>query len=292
MDNMTAKVSCFARAYHHKQNTTHIFDDSVAAAILMDDYDEIAMNMTAGVNFFMPDFKGTKEEGLRLIVDKQLSPSVLARSAYCEGKLLREKEKDCKQYIVFAAGYDTFALRNTDDARKVFELDLPELLEDKKARIQKAGLQEKAIYVPCNLAKDTWKAQLTNAGFHKNRKAFGSLLGISYYLTKEEFNHLLSHISEMLTEGSTLCFDYPFDEESYETKTNRALASGAGEQMKALYSKQEIQCLLEKCGFTLEEHLSHDEMTAAYFAKYNEANPNHPMEAPAGVHYVFARKHI
>lgn len=208
MDNMTAKVSCFARAYHHKQNTIHIFDDSVAAAILMDDYDEIAMNMTAGVNFFMPDFKGTKEEGLRLIVDKQLSPSVLARSAYCEGKLLREKEKDCK------------------------------------------------------------------------------------HLTKEEFNQLLSHISEMLTEGSTLCFDYPFDEESHETKTNRALASCAGEQMKALYSKQEIQFLLEKCGFTMEEHLSHDEMTAAYFAKYNEANPNHPMEAPAGVHYVFARKHI
>ncbi len=28
MDNMTAKVSCFARAYHHKNNNIHIFDDS------------------------------------------------------------------------------------------------------------------------------------------------------------------------------------------------------------------------------------------------------------------------
>lgn len=27
MDNMTAKVSCFARAYHHKNNSVHIFDE-------------------------------------------------------------------------------------------------------------------------------------------------------------------------------------------------------------------------------------------------------------------------
>ena len=37
MDNMTAKVSCFARAYHHKNNSVHIFDDGVAEAILEKD---------------------------------------------------------------------------------------------------------------------------------------------------------------------------------------------------------------------------------------------------------------
>lgn len=30
MENMTAKVSCFARAYHHKNNRKHIFDDTMA----------------------------------------------------------------------------------------------------------------------------------------------------------------------------------------------------------------------------------------------------------------------
>ena len=34
MDNMTAKVSCFSRAYHHKNNGTHIFDDNVAEILL------------------------------------------------------------------------------------------------------------------------------------------------------------------------------------------------------------------------------------------------------------------
>lgn len=30
MDHMTAKVSCFARAYHHKNNQVCIFDDPMA----------------------------------------------------------------------------------------------------------------------------------------------------------------------------------------------------------------------------------------------------------------------
>ncbi len=70
MDHMTAKVSCFARAYHHKNNAQHIFDDGMAETLLGKDYDAIAQNMTEGVNFFIPDFNGTKEEGLRLIVDR------------------------------------------------------------------------------------------------------------------------------------------------------------------------------------------------------------------------------
>jgi hypothetical protein len=38
MDNTTAKVSCFARAYHFENNKTHIFADSMAARLLGDDY--------------------------------------------------------------------------------------------------------------------------------------------------------------------------------------------------------------------------------------------------------------
>ena len=102
MDNATAKVSCFARAYHFENNNTHIFADSMAARLLGDDFDHIAESMMQGIVFFLPGFEGTKEEGLRLIVDKQLSPSVLGRSAYCERKLLDEIATGCSQYLIFA----------------------------------------------------------------------------------------------------------------------------------------------------------------------------------------------
>ncbi len=290
MENMTAKVSCFSRAYHHKNNRTHIFNDDVAEVLLGEDYAKIAENMTNGIKFFFPDFEGTKEEGLRLIVDKQLSPSVLGRSAYCESKLADEKNSGCRQYVIFASGYDTFSMRNTDDSLSVYELDLPEMISDKLERTEKSKVRSRAIYVPCNLAEAGWKDKLVETGYRKSKKTFGSLLGISYYLSRQEFKKLLTDINEIMAEGSVICFDYPSVDESNETKTNQMLASGAGEQMKALYSYAEIQSLLQECGFELSDHLDDREITKQYFSEYNRYNPEHPMQAPPGVAYVTAIK--
>lgn len=102
-------------------------------------------------------FAGTPEAGLRRIVDGQLAPSVLARSALCERAL---EAAGCRQYVLFAAGYDTFAIWNPDTPLAVFELDLPELLRDKRQRIARAGLRSCAVDVPCDLAAPAGVAYL------------------------------------------------------------------------------------------------------------------------------------
>ena len=129
---------------------------------------------------------------------------------------------------------------------------------------------------------------LTASGFQRDQKSFGSLLGISYYLSGDEFRSLLATWSGMTCEGSAICFDYQSREDSLETATNQALAQGAGEQMKAQYDAQKMEALLEECGFLVYEHLDHTEMTNQYFSDYNQRNPEHSMEAPAGVCYVLA----
>ncbi len=48
MENLTAKISCFARAYHYKTNERPIFGDSAAAALLDRDYDAIAAHIARG----------------------------------------------------------------------------------------------------------------------------------------------------------------------------------------------------------------------------------------------------
>ena len=95
-------------------------------------------------------------------------------------------------------------------------------------------------------------------------------------------------IAEHMAAGSMICFDYPSVDESKETRTNQTLASGAGEQMKALYSRKEMEALLQRCGFAVMEHLDDREMTDRYFEEYNQNNPMHPMKAPKGVGYVLA----
>ncbi len=290
MDNMTAMVSCFARAYHYKNNSIHIFTDDIAEKLLGEDYNQIAKSMSDGIDFFCPGFEGTREEGLRLILDRQLSPSVLGRSVFCESKLAYAIANGCKQYLVFAAGYDTYALRNKDSATKVYELDYPELLKDKAERIKKANLKASAVNVPCDLADPEWKNELLTFGYDKDKKAFGSLLGISYYLKKVDFEQLVMSISEIMSEGSAICFDYPSVDESAETRKTQMLASEAGEQMKAVYSYKEIGMILDKHGFKIEEHLDENDMTYRYFREYNQANPMHQMNAPVGVGYVYAVK--
>ena len=65
MDNMTALVSAFARAYHYRNNHTWVFADPVAEKMLTDEeYTAISQNMSQGISFFAPEFRGTQEEAL------------------------------------------------------------------------------------------------------------------------------------------------------------------------------------------------------------------------------------
>lgn len=290
MDHMTAKVSGFARAYHYKNNNVHIFTDNIAEKLLGDDYNQIAKSLSDGIDFFCPGFEGTSEDGLRFILDRQLSPSVLGRSAFCEDKLADAIVDGCKQYLVFAAGYDTYALRREDESITVFELDYSQMLNDKTERIRKAQLITSAVDVPCDLADATWKEKLLAAGYGKEQKAFGSLLGISYYLEKADFEDLLCGVSEIMAIGSAICFDYPSVDESAETSKTQMLATAAGEQMKARYSYEELDKPLQKYGFALIEHLNAEKMTDRYFKEYNQANPRYKMQSPIGIGYVYAVK--
>ena len=290
MDHMTAKVSCFARAYHYKNNNVHIFTDDIAEKLLGDDYNQIAKSLSDGIDFFCPGFEGTREDGLQLILDRQLSPSVLGRSELCEDKLADAIEDGCKQYLVFAAGYDTYAIRNEDKAIKVYEIDYPQMLSNKAERISKAHLMTSAVSIPCDLADVAWREKLLTAGYEKKQKTFGSLLGISYYLEKTDFEQLIYGVSEIMAIDSAICFDYPAVDESIETRKNQMLAAAAGEHMKARYSYEEMDKLLQKYGFVQIEHLNAEEMTDRYFKKYNQANPRYKMQSPIGIGYVYAVK--
>lgn len=290
MEHITAKVSCFARAYHLKNNKTCVFCDDAAETLLGNDYRVIADNLKQGASFFLPDFSGSSDDALRLITERQLAPSVLARSAFCENALENEISLGTKQYVIFASGFDTWGIRNSKRPISVFELDLPEMIKDKNSRIASANCISSSVFVPCNLSDTAWIYALEQSGLDKKSKVFGSLLGISYYLDSAEFSSLLKNISRIFTEGSALCFDYPMKNGGKETQINSKLASGAGEPMKSEYTYGEIEKLLSDTGFLIYEHLDSKEATDRFFTKYNASNPKHPMYAPEGVGYCLAVK--
>ena len=293
MDNMTALVSAFARAYHYINNDTWVFADPYAEKMLADEENaSISQNMSQGISFFAPEFRGTPEEALRYIVDHQLAPSVLARCAFCERAIDNAVKIGCEQVVLYACGYDTFSLRNQRKGLKIYELDRLEMVRDKQHRINQTGLEPSCPveYIGCDLSLPSWNEALIHRGFDSGKPSFGSLLGISYYLSKEEWGHLIGMISSFACEGASICFDYPLAEDGAESRRNRELAAAAGEPMKAQYSYDEMEALLSKAGFLIYEHMNAAEATETFFREYNHKNVEHSMTAPEGVGYCLAVK--
>lgn len=299
--SMTALVSAFARWYHAEENQIKVFDDFLAGKMLTDEEKQrISGSMSAGIAFFNPAFSGTESEALRWIVDTQLSPSPLGRAAFAEKALQAAVCAGATQYLLIAAGYDTFACRRPAWASKlrIFELDHPKMSEDKRKRLER--LPEIApgdvTYIPIDLTSESLSDKLAACDAYDNcNRSFCSLLGISYYLSKEDFTKLMHSIAELVSPGSIIAFDYP-DEYAYteqageRAKKQAMMASAAKEAMLASYAYGEIRRLLGDCGFLVCEHLTPTEITDRYFAAYNKANPDHLLAAFDNTNYCLAAR--
>ena len=286
--NMTALVSAFARLYHIKNSNIKIYNDMYAEKIITEDeYNEISTNMKNGISFFNPNYKGT--DPLKLIVNNNLAPSVLARSIFNEYHLFNEINLGLKQYIILASGYDTSAFK-VKNKLKIFELDKKEMIEDKLNRVNNAKLDTTNItYIKTDFNND-WINDLTINNYNLNEKTFCSMLGISYYLDKETFKNTIKQLSNIIPKGSTILFDYPNTFETKKEKLNQQLAKGANEEMKSVYSYKDIENIAEDSNMLIYEHLNHNDIDNTYFYDYNTLNPNDKIIAPIGISYVMLVK--
>ncbi len=297
--SITSLVSAFGRAYHSEFDNPKIFHDYVAKEFISQkERNDIEMNMVQGIHFFNTDiaqqFQDNPQEILKWITQVQLSPTPLARAAYCERVLLHEITLGTKQYVILGAGLDTFSFRHRELENKieVFEVDHPSTQKFKKERIKEAELEvpNHLHFVSMDFTKGFSYEQLQNEGF-ENKKTFFSLLGVSYYLTKEELSSLIECLFEMVPEGSSIVFDYP-DENLFTEKglSNRVenmvkMAAIGGEPMKSCFSYAEMEALLEKAGLLIYEHLSPKDINTFYFEGRNDY-----LKAFETVHYVHAVK--
>lgn len=297
--SVTSLVSAFGRAYHSEFDNPKIFDDYIAKEFISPkERINIETNMVQGIHFFNTDiaeqFQDNPKEILKWITQVQLSPTPLARAAYCERVLLHEIALGAKQYVILGAGLDTFSFRHRELANKIeiFEIDHPSTQRFKKERIKEAEFEipNNLHFVSMDFTKGFSNEQLRNEAF-ENKKTFFSLLGVTYYLTKEELSSLIECLFEMVPAGSSIVFDYP-DENLFTEKglSNRVenmvkMAAVGGEPMKSCFSYAEMEALLEKAGLLIYEHLSPKDINKLYFEGRSDY-----LEAFETVHYVHAVK--
>jgi len=293
--SITALMSSFGRAFHAENEEHPVFVDDLAKNLMTEEeYTAVQNYILGGAQFFEPDIDFSKvepKEVVRRIVNVHIAPSPLCRQAYTEQALKIALLTGTKQYVILGAGMDTFAFRN--DKYKVFEVDHPLTQKDKIERIKRAGwlVPENLSFVPVDFTNDDLTECLITSGFDPSIKSFFSWLGVTYYLSKEAIDNMLSALSKICAEGSTLVFDYPdehfFDAPEKRVQNTIMMAKAGGEPMQSSFSYRELEKMLEKHGFLIYELLSPEDIQRNII---NKAGTD--MKAFEHVNYCLAVKKV
>ena len=270
--SITALMSSFGRAFHAENEEHPVFADYLAKELMTpEEYATVQSYLLGGAQFFEPEIDPAAfqpKELLRRLVNVHIAPSPLCRTAYTEQALKTAVLTGTKQYVILGAGLDTFAFRETEFLSKyqVFEVDHPLTQADKQERITRAGwtIPDNLAFVPVDFTKDSLAERLIAAGFDPSAKSFFSWLGVTYYLSAEAIDTMLSALSTLCADGSTLVFDYPdenfFDAPEKRVQNTIMMAKAGGEPMKTALSYSELEKLLAKHGFLIYELLTPDDI--------------------------------
>ena len=270
--SITALMSSFGRAFHAENEEHPVFGDFLAKELMTaEEYAAVQSYLLGGARFFEPEIDQAQQEPnalVRKLVNTHIAPSPLCRAAYTEKALKTAVLTGTKQYVILGAGMDTFAFRKPEFLAKyrVFEVDHPLTQADKLERITRAGwtAPNNLIFVPVDFTKDSLAERLITAGFDPSVKSFFSWLGVTYYLSAEAIDTMLSALSSICADGSTLVFDYPdeyfFDAPEKRVQNTIMMAKAGGEPMKTAFSYGELEKLLQKHGFLIYELLTPDDI--------------------------------
>ena len=270
--SITALMSSFGRAFHTENEDHPVFTDHLVKNLIKaEEYAAVQGYILGGTKFFEPEIDRTAwepKELLRRLVNVHIAPSPLCRAAYTEQALKAAVLNGAKQYVMLGAGMDTFAFRETEFLSKyrVFEVDHPLTQADKLERITRADwtIPANLTFVPVDFTKDSLAEWLIAAGFDPSVKSFFSWLGVTYYLSAEAIDTMLSALSGLCTDDSTLVFDYPdenfFDAPEKRVQNTIMMAKAGDEPMKTAFSYGELEMLLHKHGFLIYELLTPDDI--------------------------------
>jgi methyltransferase (TIGR00027 family) len=216
----------------------------------------------------------------RAIQAMPTTAQVLSRASYAEGRLRDAVARGVRQYAIFGAGLDSFALRKPVSSRlTVFEIDAKDTQEFKKAQLVRMNglLPEDTCFISADLSTSDAFDVLSAAGFSPKATSFISMLGLMMYLDEVAISALLESLSLACAPGSEIVFDC-FDETALDPEkcspAFRAMfeqSAYTGERYKSSFSESGIRRLAQAHGFSVAEYIGPDEIGERYFAGRTDA---------------------
>jgi methyltransferase (TIGR00027 family) len=208
---------------------------------------------------------------------------IISRVRYIDDYLIDCIEDGIAQLVILGSGYDSRAYRIPELAGRVrvFEVDHPASLEDKKEVLRKhfGELPENVVYVPVDFNTDDLGACLERSGYDRELKTLFIWEGVTYYLEAAAVDVTLGFIADSSGPGSSVIFDYTYTRvvggecrrgeivrmKRYRRFTNEGLVFGIEEG--------HIREFLEARGFTDVVDASAEDFKRLYFSGTKEVAP-------------------
>ena len=248
--SQTMVQAAMLRAAHQLLDRPLIFADPIAVGLVPEASEEAIL--AAAAEFRSPSMMMRRA-------------SMVVRSRFAEDRLAAAAGRGVRQYVIAAAGLDTFPWRQPPFVRgmRIFAADLPATLAWAQDRFRERGLSQprNLTFVPVDLEHRQLRQQLIEFGFATNEPMFCSALGIVQFLTSDAVNALLLFAASA-PKGSEIAFSFsPPDEELNEAELvelRRSMARGEkfGEPWLTRMRPDDVIGRLERFGFTDGVHLT------------------------------------
>jgi methyltransferase (TIGR00027 family) len=228
-----------------------------------------------GISFTLS--KWVIESGLYDRMAPGATAFVIARERYIDDYLISELAEGLDQVVILGAGFDTRAYRIPGMQKiRVFEIDHPDTQTEKLNRLKKVidPLPVYVTFVPVDFNTQTLEECLHNSGYDEKAKTLFIWQGVTYFLTTKVIESTLAFISSHSGPGSTVIFDYFYNETVHDTtrsdvKMMRRAARMTGEEYMFGIDQGQIEPFLVQRGFGNVHDATLEDLKRLYFIGVN-----------------------
>lgn len=139
----------------------------------------------------------------------------LARTRYIDDILKKCITDGLEQLVILGAGYDSRAYRFEElNNIRVFEVDHPATQSVKKQKLHEIFrmLPDHVTYVPADFHKNNLQSCLSKNGYDRHLTTLFIWEGVTMYIEAEAVDETLLFISKNTGKGSSVIFDYTYNE--------------------------------------------------------------------------------
>jgi methyltransferase (TIGR00027 family) len=249
----TAEAAAFMRALHrHVDDRPYVFDDEAVEALLPAYARRFFRRLDA---LGRPWRLVYRQRGSGAA---QMRAQIVVRARYAEDTLAEARNRGAGQYLILAAGLDTYALRDSRGDIPVLEIDHPATQQWKRSLL--TTIPRQLQFIAVDFERQSLLDALTTNEFSKRAPTFISWLGTTYYLRERALHETLASLASACAAGSELVLDY-WSRAPFADGLGRMLLAGTrlattlqNEPLYSILEPAAMEQLVTRAGWRIVEH--------------------------------------